>query len=410
MNTKFLVLVVGLCLSVNLLAEETQIDPFSKVENIKYANGLEVFLAPSEHATNMAFRLDVLVGFEVEKEKDRGISHLLEHVLFRDKQLKDEMTYLQVIREAGGEANGMTNSRVTSYFGSIPYAKSAWLLQSVSKMILEPTFADEYVEKEKGTVELERGQPGPITLMLGFNPADYLKPSYLQEKGFWEEEFGLPKDHNYTLSEEQLSTRRLTTAQVKKHYEDYYFPANMRLFIAGHFDREAVLKLIEEKWASLPNRKGKTLEPLPKPTPKLAPYIRTTFTNETPYVYIGTKTWDVSVEEAEILSSYVEYLSHRLMKEIRNLKGETYTASANMENTYGFGYAYVNFQTQRDHLKENIDLVEKKIHDEAEMGNLSAEQVNEAVKLYFNDYLRRGKEADDMMSIASSYSRIKSIY
>ena len=196
------------------------------------------------------------VGTEVEKAPIIGVSHLLEHVLFRDKQLKEEMSYLQLIKEAGGEANGQTEERQTSFFASIPATRGNWLLEKFAEMILHPEINDDYVAKEKGTVELERGRPSPLAGALKFDLLKYLSLGYLQSPGFAESEFGVKNPERYTLTEEQLSTQHLTTQQVHDHYENYYYPTNMRLYIAGRFDRAQVMSLINEKWGSLPARNG----------------------------------------------------------------------------------------------------------------------------------------------------------
>lgn len=389
-------------------SKEDHVDPFSLIEHIQYENGLHVYLAPSKKSNNTAVRLEVKVGWEVEDSKNWGVSHLLEHVLFRDKQLKDEMTYLQLIREAGGEANGGTGERITNYFGNIPYQKGTWLLENFTKMILEPTFSDEYVEKEKDTVELEIGRPGPISVFLGYNPVDYFSPSYLEMKDFWQSEFGLSKIKTFTDTEEQLSNRRLTTAQVKKHYEDYYVPRNMRLFISGNFDRSSVLKVIESKWKSLPSAQGLSMSPVPEPHPKLSPYRRTILTTSTPYIYLGTKVWDASVLDVEVIRSYTEYLSHRLMKEIRNLKGQMYTAHSETYISHGYGYSYIGFQTQDAHMAENIRIAQDYLGIDMHSGALTDEQVKEAIDLYMSGYFRMENEAQDMMQIARTYEEIVS--
>ncbi|MGZ3809867.1 MAG: insulinase family protein, partial [Bacteriovorax sp.] len=143
------------------LAEEFAPDPYQSIEFIKLDNGMSVYFSPSEDTNLTSIRLEVDVGWEIENKTNWGVSHLLEHVLFRDKQLKEEMSYLQIIKEAGGSANGTTENRKTSFFGSIPYSKGSWLLENFSKMILEPKIINEYVQKEKSTVELEIGRPGP---------------------------------------------------------------------------------------------------------------------------------------------------------------------------------------------------------------------------------------------------------
>lgn len=407
--TAKILLILSLFFSINTLATTVASDaddPYSKIEYFKLDNGLQVFLAPSDSATTANVKIAVATGTESENPSNWGVSHLLEHVLFRDKGLKDEMTYLQLIKEAGGFANGGTGARETTYFGSIPGQKSAWLFNVISKMILETSIIDTYVEREKGTVELERGRPGPITLALGFNPMDYIYPKYLHQPDFWEKEFDYKSPDRFTLSEEQLSNRRLRTEQVQTQYNDFYYPANMKIFISGKFNRNEVMNIIHEKWATLPARSGKKLKPQPSPVPRQSPYIATHISDETPYVYLGTKAWDVSISDQEVMSSYMEYLAHRLMKEIRNIKGQTYTANAQTAIFRGFGYSYIYFETPKEYLGQNSKIAKSYIESQAERGNLSPTEIKDAIDLYLAQYKLRGRESQQMMNYAQIYSEI----
>lgn len=385
-------------------------DPYATIETIELKNGLKIFFAPSQESTLTEIRVEVDVGWDAEAPKDWGVSHLLEHVLFRDKQLKDEMSYLQLIREAGGEANGSTESRLTSFYGSIPAKKGEWLLQTFSKMILAPSITDEYVEKEKGTVELERGKPSPITQLLGFNPRDYLFPSYLHNPDFWETEFDIHLKQPFTDSEEQLSTQKLTRQQVETHYHDYYYPANMRIFVAGKFNRRVILKQLKADWDPIPARNGKKLPPLPVPQSNGRSYQRATITTLTPTISIGTKFTQIDQLSLLVTKSYIDYLAHRLMKELRNLKGQTYTANGD----YGFfrssGFALINFQTPPENLQDNIELVKHYLVTEAQNGNLTPQQIQETKDLYLSQFLLSGREAGDMMALAGKYWSIINEY
>lgn len=409
MHTLIIFLFVSFFTS-NLLATEYGEDPYKRIEHFTLGNGLEVFLAPSEEATTTAIHLEVAVGWEAERKGEYGISHLLEHVLFRDKQLKDEMTYLQLIREAGGQANGSTNRRATSYFGSIPAKKGIWLLENFGKMILEPSITPEYVQKEKGTVELEIGRPGPISETLGFNPKDYIYPSYLNGPSFWESEFGVTFEANYTTTEEQLSNRNLEVEQLVRYYKEWYHPANMKLFVAGKFDRQEILAEINERWATLPNVTGKKLPAESKPSPADRPYIRRILWQETPYVYLGTKAWDLEYKDTTIAEVYLEYLSHRLMKEIRNIKGQTYSANEWVSFSRGFGYAGIQFQTPREHLKENIEIAKDYIERETRQGKITEEEMKEAIKMYLSNFQLMGRDAEKMMSLAKEYASVSEEY
>jgi len=399
-------IIASLLFSTALASESVQTDPYASVEHLTLKNGLQVFLAPSNQATMLAVRLEVDTGWAAENSTNWGVSHLLEHVLFRDKQLKDEMSYLQLIREAGGEANGGTGERVTSYFGSIPSAKGSWMLSTFAQMILNPSISREYVEKEKSTIELERGRPNPIAQTLGFHPLDYLYPRYLHYPSFWQTEFGIADEPGFTLTQEQLSTQRLSAKQVQQHYDEFYYPRNMRLFIAGKFDRDQVIKHVQETWGSLTDRSGKVLPEEKKPTPRLAPFKMAKIHDVTPYVYLGTKVWDVSVVDEMVIRSYMDYLAHRLMKEVRNVKGQTYSANADASINHGFGYAIIGFQTQKEFIKENIEIAKQYLEREAQNGNLEPTKVREAIDLYLSQFHLAGREAHSMMSIATGYADI----
>ncbi len=375
-------------------------DPYAAIETIELKNGLTLYLAPSDETNVTSVRVEVAVGWEAENKTNWGVSHLLEHVLFRDKELKDEMSYLQLIKESGGSANGTTQARTTSYFASIPSKKGTWLLEQISKMILNPEIADKYVDKEKATVELERGRPSPIVLALGFNPMDYLKPRYLKAPDFWESEFHVSFDEPYTLTQEQLSTRRLTAQQVKDYYNAYYHPANMKLFIAGKYDRAEVMKIVQSKWAAFAPREGKKLNPPQTPKPRGQAYLRQYVTDATPYVYLGIKLYEMTIRDFGVIASYANYVSHRLMKELRNVKGQTYSANSTTFTFERAGYSVIQFQTPKEHLEENLAFVNNYLKNETEGQGLNEEQFKEAKELYLNAYALRSRDADAMMRYA----------
>jgi zinc protease len=403
-NKLFLTLAASLFLTAPANADPT-IDPYAAVEHIQLQNGLQIFLAPSNEASLTSIRLEVGVGTESEEGADIGVSHLLEHVLFRDKNLAEEMSYLQLIKEAGGSANGGTYDRKTDYFGSIPANKGLWLFETFGKMLLNPSFEDKYVQKEKGTIEIERGRPSPLQQTIGFNPMSLLLPKYLEKKSFWESEFNYSSKDSYSLISEQLSTQKLTAEQVENHYTDYYYPKNMKLFIAGKFDRVAIMNEIKKNWENIPATEGKSMAPEPVASPRMAPYFRTTLNTE-PSVSIGSKIWGADAQESTILNSFTSYLAHRMMKEIRNIKGQTYTAFDQNHLYKGYGYITVSFRTPEENFDENLKIA-RQYFDEARAGKLTAAHVKEALGLELSTYNLRGKEAQDMMAIANAYASLK---
>lgn len=386
------------------MAKDLEKDPFQSIEHLKLDNGLEVFLAPGNETNLTSVRVEVDVGWIAENEKNWGVSHLLEHVLFRDKGLRDEMTYLQIIKEAGGSANGTTQRKMTSYFGTIPSAKGEWLLENFAKMLLVKNIEDTYVQKEKSTVELEIGTPGPITVMLGFYPTEILSPSYFKKENFWEREFGIETDARFTRTQEQLSNRKLTKQQVWDHYVKYYHPDNMRVYVAGKFNREKMLSLVHKTFGQLPQDKnGAKIPEDSRPVNKNRPYVDVAIADQVSSVAIGTKAVGMSQQEGEVLLSYTKYLAHTLMKEIRNKKGQTYTAWADNYVYGSYGYTAVSFQTPSANLNENVKILEDQIYLEAVQGLIEDKAVEEAKQLTLSEYSLMGREAEQLMENAQHY-------
>jgi len=391
-------------------AEVVGIDPFESIEHFKLKNGMGVYLAPSEETNLTSIRVEVDVGWEAETKENWGVSHLLEHVLFRDKELREEMSYLQLIKEAGGSANGTTQKRMTSYFGTIPNAKGAWLLENFSKMLLVQKIENDYVRKEKSTVELEIGQPGPLTQILGFHPIEILKPSYLKPDGFWKKEFGKNYDDKFTVTEEQLSNRRLTTQQVWDHYIKFYHPTNMRIYVAGKFNREEILSIIGNTFAKLSPRGGLKLIKESKSIMSDRPYMIESLGQDMSFVSLGTKANNLSIKESDVLSSYTNYLAHKLMKEVRNKKGQTYTARSD-DYIYGYyGYTAVSFQTPKEYLDENYKIAKGLIERQAEKGQMTKDEVTEAINLALSEYHLKGREVEQLMDNAITYQSIQENY
>jgi zinc protease len=380
-------------------------DPFARMEHFVLPNGLDVVLAPSEAATLTAIRLEVGTGFQAENPSTYGVSHLLEHTLFRNKVLKDEMSYVQLVEAEGGEINGVTARRSTSYGGSILAAKGVWLLDTIFKIVLVPNIDATYVEKEKATVEMEIGRPGPFVEKLGFDPMTYIYPKYLNPPSFWEREFGW-KEKTATTLEEQFSNRRLTLEQIVTHYKNYYYPSNMTLFVAGKFNREQVLRQIKKTYGRIAKRDGLRLPEDPPLVSRRRPYYQVFSTVDNPSFSIGIKVDKATFVDEEVLESYFKYTEQRLMKELRNRHGEIYSATPSFNIFKGYGYALLTIKTSKESFLKNLERVRSYFYQETQVGALSPEQIKEAVALSLSDYSLRGRESGAMMRFAQFYNFI----
>lgn len=385
------------------LAEDHSL--FSDVELVRFDNGFTAILAPSDESRIFSIELEVDVGWDVENAENFGVSHLLEHSLFRDSRLSDDLTYLQLIEERGGSANGFTYPRKTVYKASVSKENAPWLLDQFYKMLNQRTFLQDHIDKEKDAVLLEIGKPGVLAETLGFDLWAILKPRSLELPDFWESEFKVKFDsHDFSRDEERLSTLRLRADQINQHYKEYYHPANMRFYIAGRFNAEKVKQTFANTWAKVPtNPTGKTIPDIGKPTPSKHPYVRTRGTQDNPSITYGTKIWDLTRVDEEIIESYVNYLAHTLMKELRNKKGQTYTVSPSTSIQNRFGYGLISFQTRLENFNENLNLVKSMIRRQTQTSGLTDTEFNEAKDLYLKKFDLTDGNSDTMLRIANLY-------
>lgn len=360
-------------------------DPFKNITLHKFKNGLKVILAPDPKSEFVQMKLNVGVGHIHETAENAGVSHLVEHVLFRNSKLKDDMSYLQVIKEKNGTANGTTAWDQTSYFATVKKQEAAWIVNLFHEMIMTPTLDKKHVETEKKTVLLEIGEPNPFSKALGFDISSAISFDYLDAPDFWEKYFGVKKEEKVSRAVTRLTTLKLTKAQVDKHYKRYYDPSNMTIIVAGNFNQTVILNQIVDLWSKYPTTNiGDQRPKYDSIDPKHS--FESDSISSPPRIKMGYLVNKFSPREKEVMLSYTEYLSHRLMKKLRNLHGETYTVFDDSNFKQDFGYFSISMQTSKEKFHQNLKIVKEMIHSEVEEGKISDEEINEAKRLYLNNF------------------------
>ena len=376
------------------------VDPFKNVTHHTLDNGMRVILSPQDAAKNISLRVRVDVGGYSETRDTLQVSHILEHAMFRDGNLEGEKTYLQLIEEEGGKVNAFVQSDKTVYYTTIPAEKLDWVLEKFKSMIFNRTFDDKVVDLAKSSVVLEIGKPFFFNKAFDYDFVGRFFKNYFSGKGYWESEFGY-SPRAYTREEEQLNVNHITAAHVEQHYKDYYYPKNMTVFVSGKFNPKHVLNSLKTLVGSVPNHSDKKMDvPTSSRIEKNYVKLATTFSGNT-QIFYGTKFYDISEREFLSLESYMEFVAHRLMIELRNKKGETYSANAYTNFYDKNGYSAVSFQTPPEKFAENKAYLLSLIESEVINGELTDEKVNEAKDLYLKqNYEITDVDSDSAMDLA----------
>ncbi|MDR3605839.1 MAG: pitrilysin family protein [Oligoflexia bacterium] len=401
------VLIGGIFLTaVSWAADSGNPDPYARVRTLRLHNGMKAVLSPSVDAKTALIKVRIDAGQFSDESGKAGTAHLLEHYLFTDAKLSDDMTLLEAIKEKGGSGNAYTQQKTTIYFATVPADLAPWIVDVFHKILFEKSFDESRIQHAKGPVFLEIGHPNPLDYLMVL--INHLWPDFARAPDEWRSEFGI-REPELTPADARVDLNGLTGEEVKRFYDRYYYPGNITLFLAGKFDESKILPLVEQKFGSEPDRKGsKWVEPAP--VSRTGNYYRSEVTSNIARIEVGTKVSGLSFEDEVAARVYLEYLAHRLMKNLRNVRGETYTVYSDTELRKGSGFLTVRFEAPREHYSENLKLVRDMIDKEARQGQFSPEMFKEAYDLYGKGFERIDHDGATMMRLADRWDHIEREY
>lgn len=372
-------------------------DPSGDIQVITLENGLRTVFAPSDTAKTVQVLVRVNAGRWTEETA--GIAHLLEHYVFKDAKMDSDMTYLEMIKENGGSGNAHVNDEETAYYATVPADKGPWLLQTFGQLLIGKQFVEEEVEFAKKPVYLEIGQPNPLHYAAAF--MGWMLPSIDFLPDLWKREFGFKSGRDKSSTPDQITTASLSAKDLEKFYQAYYHGRNMKLFIAGKFDVNSMASQVRQAFGKLPRGDQQGYKPTDLKA-RVRNYIRSTSTSGTPTIELGTKVADIGLEDLIAVSVYLQHVSHRLMKEIRNSRGETYSVQPELDIRQRNGFATLSFEAPPEAYYKNLKMVRDLLENEARQGQISEEQFREARELYSKIFDLTERDSDQMMTLAKA--------
>lgn len=203
------------------------------------SNGLQVVLIPNHLAPVVSVGLIYKVGTADDPVANVGLSHFLEHMMFKGTKNIPTDRFKKIIIENGGNTNAWTYYDQTVYDTQISADKLDLILQLEADRMVNLAFTEEEVKKEKEVVMQER------LMRLENNPFGLVMEAYLKSL-YWYHPYGVPpigyphhiKSYNYKNTFE--------------HYKRWYATNNAVLVVAGDVTIQTLKPLVEKHFASIP--------------------------------------------------------------------------------------------------------------------------------------------------------------
>ncbi len=260
------------------------------------------------------------VGSSVESHERRGISHLVEHMLFKGTSHRSARQIAETMDGVGGNLNAFTDKEITCYYAKIIDRHVPLALDVLADMFLHSTFDPLELNKEQKVILEE-------IKMYEDSPDELIHDVFLQT--MWS---------GSSLGEPTIgfanTVVRMTPEDLRAHMRAHYAPNSVVVAAAGNVEHDRFVELVGEQFAAF---EGACTPPGPEgPTTTPGAHVRYK-DSEQAHVIVGTRGIDVRDDRRYALSLLDTILgggmSSRLFQEIREQRGLVYSV-------YSFQAAY----------------------------------------------------------------------
>ncbi|NLT67364.1 MAG: insulinase family protein [Acidobacteria bacterium] len=276
-------------------------------------NGLTIASEVMPHLRSASLGVWVKCGSRVEQAVETGISHFIEHLLFKGTRTRSAAKIAQSIDSVGGQLNAFTEKEYVGFYAKVLDEQLPFAFDLVSDIVLNPVFPSAEIERERNVIFEEIN-------MVEDSPQELILDLYLEN--FWKNHpLGRP------ISGTKESVSRITRRDVKRFFRQNYNAQNMVVSVAGNIKHREVFELAERYFSNL--NPGVAADLGQPPEISSGRQIRHKAHLEQAHICMGTVSPTAVSEEryaAHLLCNILGGgVSSRLFQNIREKRGLVYT-------------------------------------------------------------------------------------
>ena len=329
-------------------------------------SGERVITERLDHVRSAAVGYWIGAGSRDEEPSEAGVSHFIEHLLFKGTARHSALEIAEIFDGLGGELNAATSREHTLVYARIPDHHLVTAVDVMSDMVFEPAFAELETEREVVLEEIAMYEDAPQELVHDL----------IADAVFGDHPLGRP----VIGTAEVISS--IPPDAIARYHGEMYVPSNIVVAAAGNIEHERVVELVQQ---GLGRRNGNGLSRanLRPPLVQAPPPQRRFLRKDTEQYHVCLAAPGISrSDRRRFAASLLDAIlggsaSSRLFQEIREKRGMAYAVYSFVSQYTDTGQIGVYLGTREDNLGDALAITAEQIGDIAS-GNLTARELERA--------------------------------
>lgn len=348
-----------------------------------FDNGTKIITESLSHAKSLSLGIWVNAGSRDEIEQERGIFHLIEHMIFKGTKNRSAIQIAKDLDTIGGFSNAFTGKEQTCFHARVLEKHLQFLTNLFSDIFINSVFAEKDLELEKSVILQEIS-------MMEDTPDEYVH--VLFDQSFWG---GDPLGRSILGTKETVG--KIKRTEILDYVSRFYSPKRVVIAAAGNVDHDLLVDHYREFFEPLPDQNNSTPRPTPLTTPTVFSYPKEL---EQVHLCLGAQASSLSGEkrfsEAIFNTILGGNMSSRLFQEIREKRGLAYSLYSHISGYMDTGLIKIYVATDKEEINrvlELIGLMIKRIQD----GELSVSDMARTKEYLIGGILLGSENIDNMM-------------
>lgn len=323
-------------------------------------NGIRVITETVNHVQFMSMGFWVGVGSRYETEQQWGITHFIEHMLFKGTERRTAEQISSEVDAVGGQLNAFTSKENTCYYIKTLTEDFPLAMDVLSDMFLHSRFSNEEIAKEREVIIEE-------IKMYEDTPDDQVHD--LLAANLWPQH---PLGRAILGTEESIAA--FDHDMLKKYMKQYYTGSNIVVSVVGNIDHAQVVEAVKAALGAIPKGQKNTFPLAGRAEAGIHCYYKDIAQSQICVAVPGVAKEDDRLFPLSILNTYLGGgMSSRLVKKIREEEGLAYSVYAYNGSYTDTGAFVIAVGTRPENCQRVIDIILQELEDVRQHGITSQE-------------------------------------